>query len=1408
MVGKNNKFLKQRKFSNKDNKYAIRKFAFGSCSVLIASFFIFAGVGQDSVYAQNITEETSTSATTEETADNSLNEQNDLNEVVTSELTNSSEDKITNEELVTTEEVMTSEEATVTGDDTTLNELSNDELEAENTAKNAALEAALAAKEASNAAEKASEATSVIEAETAAKEAISALNNAKAEAGIAIEAANIAGTTKALALAKEAKISAKEAEISANKAKSIVASIKEEKATNLEANKTSLEEITTSIENETLANESRTSNSEATSINAPQDKALSAPESFATLANLLPADQNVISIENKMLDGEFNLKYLKHHLNGRTYVDNAGNTGIYDGDKELIKSQDNHQVNDKHLINNQDYLVGNVPLYMQWMDRDGTLSPIYTFKSNDNGYFAVNPGIFKVVNPDGTTTDHEFLGKQLETVLYSAFKYRIWADQDWLVNNKYDNVQTSNGNPGQWGGYSQGINGIWTPILQDVATMQIQDVAVVLQPKDQLTQHNKEKVVEIDKLVGDINHANYANDKTIVGNVYWEADYAPGITSQYPAYEEKTGDKFAEDMTVYLTIQDVLNPNNKVTYKTKTNQFGDFKFDIANVREMLGIKQRKNASLWHQVIMNMSVADSQGNQFGKEVSVFSNSTLDGQFYNGKNLKYDTGGLDASDFILVSRYDSEFRDFSTSSKPTTALLYSQTNSSGRDEFKGAGFQFVLRNTIPTIDITNYDSTDNYAAPGNKANAVVTGAVPDVEYIVRWYEVPEDPTKSPKLVLEGTPFTVAANGVFPDQAFDVPANLPRETMYIAQLETVNTGNIIAIDNFYARLKNEADTFAPVATVENIKVGETVNLIDNVTVPNYDGKPTFEDITPLGSIDNTKPGEYTGTVKVTYQDGSSETIQVPVVVTAVDVPHDSIYEPNVTPEIIKVGDTIDLADNVTVPNYVQDPKHSGVPLFEDVTPDGVIDNTTPGEYTGKVKVTYPDNTFEIVDVPVTVIDKKSDVYDPMVVPEVIEIGQTPNLIDNVTVPSYIQDSKYPGVPTFEDVTPDGVIDNTTPGEYTGKVRVTYPDGTSEIVDVPVTVKTPEASQADVFVPQVTPEIIGIGGTPDLLDNVSIPDYVVNPKYPGDIIFEDVTPAGTIDNTTPGGYIGLVKVTYPDGSMEIIQVPVTVTAPEIPQKEDYDPTVKPEIVEVDGIVDLTDNVIVPDYVEDPDHPGVPSFKDVTPAGQIDPSTPGKYTGLVEVTYPDGSKEIVTVPVTVTAPEVPDKDSYDPTVTPEVIEQNGNVHLVDNVTVPDYVVDPAHPGVPSFKDVTPEGTIDLNEPGKYTGLVEVTYPDGSTEIIQVPVTITTPETPQADDYTPVVTPEIVEAGDPIDLTDNVTVPGYVVDPDNLGVPSFEDVTPVGTIDTTTPGNYTGLVKVTYPDGSTEIVDVTVTVTT
>ena len=74
--------------------------------------------------------------------------------------------------------------------------------------------------------------------------------------------------------------------------------------------------------------------------------------------------------------------------------------------------------------------------------------------------------------------------------------------------------------------------------------------------------------------------------------------------------------------------------------------------------------------------------------------------------------------------------------------------------------------------------------------------------------------------------------------------------------------------------------AETFTPQVTEETIKVGQTPDLTDNVTnLPSLPDGTKVVDITPAGQIDTTKPGTYSGTVRVDYPDGSSAEVSVPV-------------------------------------------------------------------------------------------------------------------------------------------------------------------------------------------------------------------------------------------------------------------------------------------------------------------------------------------------------------------------------------------------------------------------------------------------------------------------------------------------------------------------------------------------
>ncbi|VPP93558.1 LPXTG cell wall surface protein [Streptococcus pneumoniae] len=535
------------------------------------------------------------------------------------------------------------------------------------------------------------------------------------------------------------------------------------------------------------------------------------------------------------------------------------------------------------------------------------------------------------------------------------------------------------------------------------------------------------------------------------------------------------------------------------------------------------------------------------------------------------------------------------------------------------------------------------------------------------------------------------------------------------YDAASAVVNKANVEFVGKWEFKANpTNAETYTPQVTEETIKVGQTPDLTDNVTnLPNLPAGTKVVDITPAGQIDTTKPGTYTGKVRVDYPDGSST--EVSVSVNVLPAPETQTYkvtyrfESATSDKALPAGiATLLPSDSATYENgnsvsakqpaqatYI-DSVNDGTWTFKGYDAASAVVNKANVEFVGK---------WEFKANPTN-----AETYTPQVTEETIKVGQTPDLTDNVT--------NLPNLPAgtkVVDITPAGQIDTTKPGTYTGKVRVDYPDGSSTEVSVSVNVlPAPETQTYKVTYrfESATSDKALPAGIATLLPSDSATyenGNSVSAKQPAQATYIDSVNDGTwtfkgydaasavvnkanvefvgkwtfeankyqatyrfesatSDKALPAGIATLLpsdSATYENGNSVSAKQPAQATyidsvndgtwtfkgydaASAVVNKanvefvgkwefkvnptnaETYTPQVTEETIKVGQTPDLTDNV-----TNLPNLPAGTKVVDITPAGQIDTTKPGTYTGKVRVDYPDGSSTEVSVSVNVLpAPE------------------------------------------------------------------------------------------------------------------------------------------------------------------------------
>ena len=473
------------------------------------------------------------------------------------------------------------------------------------------------------------------------------------------------------------------------------------------------------------------------------------------------------------------------------------------------------------------------------------------------------------------------------------------------------------------------------------------------------------------------------------------------------------------------------------------------------------------------------------------------------------------------------------------------------------------------------------------------------------------------------------------------------------------------------------------------------------------------------PTNPTGNLKTTDKSAWAKVTYTDGSVDFANIPLNITE---PTANLYTPSYKPVNVEQGQTATVDPSFTT----QDDKDASAPTGTTFTtgtdtPDWATIDPSTGT------VTYPDKSTDETTVPVIVTKAGQTVTwgdngavvttvdtSKLNAHETTDNSQVLSAASVVSAEGYeLTDGKISTTATPITIDPAAVSWTTIPDtnvdtataagkEITTSVNVDFTNNDAAknilgskngvVTTNPFTIDAKGAGAKKV----TTPVKVDLGS--DLTSEQF--SQLVDNNIPTDEI------ASTTWATKPdaNGQGGVIKITFTDkdanGNPTYLNVNIPASSIKVTTDADkYTPA---------GQDVSTKAGEVPDAEKGIKNPGsLPSGTTYTWQDTPDTTKPGKKPAVVVVTYPDGSKD--TVPTDVIVNAKPEIKTITTTVGGDPAATQGIANLNNGGTSP---VD----GYPSSATWTTKP--DTSKPGATTGTAVVTYPDGTTETVTIPVAV------------------------------------------------------------------------------------------
>ncbi|WP_253284394.1 Rib/alpha-like domain-containing protein [Limosilactobacillus reuteri] len=541
-----------------------------------------------------------------------------------------------------------------------------------------------------------------------------------------------------------------------------------------------------------------------------------------------------------------------------------------------------------------------------------------------------------------------------------------------------------------------------------------------------------------------------------------------------------------------------------------------------------------------------------------------------------------------------------------------------------------------------------------------------------------------------------------------------------------------DLTAKDGIKGLLSSDGTVTTDLSSVKNVSwYDATTDATEWKTVMGDEAEPT----NPTGNLKTTDKSAW---AKVTYTDGSVDFANIPLNITE---PTANLYTPSYKPVTVEQGQTATVDPSFTTQDDKDAPAPTGTtfttgtdtPAWATINPStGTVTvnpgaNVTPGAYNVPVTVTYPDKSTDETTVPVIVTKAGQTVTwgdngavvtsvdtSKLNAHETTENSQVLSAAGVVTADGYeLTDGKLSTTATPITIDPSTVSWTTTPDTNVNTATVSGKEITTSVnVDFTNNDAAKDILGSKNGVVTTNPFTIDAKGAG--AKNVTAP---VDIKLGSDLtsdqfshLVDNNIPTDEIASTTwatkpdANGQGGVIKITFTDkdanGNPTYLNVNIPASSLKVTtDADDHTPQGQDVSTKVGE---------VPDAEKGIKNPGsLPSGTTYTWQDTPNTNEPGKKPAVIVVTYPDGSKD--TVPTNVIVNAKPEIKTITTTVGGEPAATEGIANLDNGGTTP---VD----GYPTSATWTTKP--DTAKPGATTGTATVTYPDGTTETVTIPVAV------------------------------------------------------------------------------------------